>query len=98
MTYPDVFLFSRMSWFVYMIKSEVDGTIYKGVSENFIKRLNEHNLGLTQFTSSKKPWSLIYVEKMNSKRDALIREKKLKRQNRKYLTWLIDQPNNLLKK
>ncbi len=86
-----------MPYFVYIIESLADGDYYKGITENLVKRLEEHNAGLSFFTSQKTPWILRYVESFECKRDALIREKQLKRQNRKYLTWLFDQPSNLLK-
>jgi predicted GIY-YIG superfamily endonuclease len=44
-----------MPWFVYMIKSEMNGVLYKGVTENYERRLNEHNQGNSQYTSSLRP-------------------------------------------
>jgi predicted GIY-YIG superfamily endonuclease len=42
------------------------------------------------------PWKLIFVIEFESKRDALIEEKRLKRSNKIYLQWLIKQPVNIL--
>ena len=86
-----------MSYYVYIIRSKVDGTLYKGSSADYIKRLHEHNSGLSRYTSSKIPWELIYVEIHESRTEALVRERKLKRCNRNYLLWLAEQPSNILK-
>ena len=42
-------------YFVYIIHSEKDGDYYKGFSTDVIKRLEEHNKGLSEFTASKRP-------------------------------------------
>jgi putative endonuclease len=85
-------------WHVYIIKSDVDNTYYKGVSGNYLKRLEEHNAGLPSYTSHKRPWKLIYAELHPNKASALIREKKLKQCKADYFEWLIKQPSNILLK
>jgi putative endonuclease len=87
-----------MGYFVYVIKSQVDGTLYKGFTTNYQNRILEHNNGLSRYTSSKTPWDLIYLEEFASKTDALKREKQLIRANKSYLLWLFEQPCNLLNK
>jgi putative endonuclease len=87
-----------MPWYVYIIESEIDADYYKGISENYLKRLDEHNKGLSTFTSTKRPWKLRYVEMFLTKKEALIRERKLKKQNRGYLEWLFSQKFNILNK
>ena len=87
-----------MSWYVYIIESEIDGDYYKGSTEDYLKRLEQHNNGLSKFTSVKRPWQLKYVEMLSTKKEALIREKQLKRQNRNYLEWLFSQKINILNK
>jgi len=83
--------------YVYIIQSEVDGTFYKGHSTNYLQRLEQHNAGLSQYTSRKIPWKLVYVEELPSKTEALQRERTLKKQNTGYLNWLITQSSNILK-
>jgi putative endonuclease len=85
-----------MPYYVYILKSLVDGTYYKGSTEDYIKRLQEHNSGLSQYTARKVPWVLIYVEQHPDKRSALIRERKLKRCKAEYFEWLVNQPTNFL--
>jgi putative endonuclease len=87
-----------MPWFVYIIESEVDGDFYKGTSENYYKRLDEHNKGLSIFTSTKRPWKLRFAQMFPTKKETLVREKQLKRQNRRYLEWLVSQSVNILNK
>ena len=87
-----------MPYFVYMIESETDGTLYKGFSMDAESRLAEHNAGLSTYTSTKLPWKLVFVQGFDTKRAALIQEKKLKRCNRTYLDWLIKSTANDLNK
>ncbi len=56
----------------------MDGDYYIGVSENVQLRLEQHNAGLFAFTSTKKPWLLVYVAEQIDKRTALIERKELK--------------------
>jgi putative endonuclease len=85
-------------YYVYIIESVSSGIFYKGSTENYEKRLEEHNAGWNQFTRGKGPWKLIFVQEFDDKRDALIQEKKLKRCNKEYLRWLIEEPKNILRK
>ena len=85
-------------YYVYTIQSEKDKTLYKGYTSDYRKRLQEHNDGLSHYTSAKIPWKLIYVEEVEAKSEALIRERKLKRCNQTYLLWLVEQKSNILKK
>ena len=84
-------------FYVYILESEIDGDFYKGSTEDYVKRIAEHNRGESQFTRSKMPWKLIFVREFNDKRAALIEEKRLKKCNKEYLRWLILQPVNVLK-
>ena len=85
-----------MPYYVYILLSEVDGTFYKGSASDYLKRFAEHNAGVSRYTSAKMPWKLIYVEEHPDKKNALIREKKLKRCKADYFQWLINQPTNIL--
>jgi putative endonuclease len=87
-----------MPWFVYIIQSEMDGTYYKGSSQDPYKRLLQHNAGESNYTSSKIPWKLVYLEELDSKKEMLIRERKLKRGNADYFFQLIQGDKNLLNK
>ena len=94
--YAEIAESSLKMYYVYIIESLVDGDFYKGSTNNYAKRLEEHNGGKSKFTSSKMPWKLIYVEAFETRKESLIKEKKLKRCNKEYLKWLITQPGNIL--
>ena len=85
-----------MYYFVYIIKSESFDIFYKGYTSNPEKRLFEHNSNQSRYTSNKGPWKLVYLEKYKTKREALIREKKIKRYNSDYIRSLILQQSNFL--
>ena len=78
-------------FFVYIIRSLNSGILYKGYSTQPEKRLEEHNSGRSRYTSDKGPWELVYLERFETKRDALIREKQIKRYNPVYLNKLIEE-------
>src|SRR5204862_135493 len=65
-----------MSYYVYIIQSQLDFSYYKGYSENPLLRLHQHNNKECNYTSNKTPWALVYIEEMTSKTGALIREKR----------------------
>lgn len=52
--------------------------LYIGFSTDLKNRFNKHNNGLVKSTKPYIPWKLVYYEAYKDKRDALIREKKLK--------------------
>jgi len=65
-------------FYVYVIKSKKDGTLYIGLTEDLRKRFSEHNQGLSRYTKSRRPFALVYYEAYASEKDARMRERKLK--------------------
>jgi putative endonuclease len=65
-------------FFVYAIKSQMDGRIYVGLTVDVSKRVDEHNSGKTKSTKGYPPWQLIYTEVLPSRIEARAREKYLK--------------------
>lgn len=53
------------------------------------RRITEHNLGLSHYTSSGCPWNLVYLQEVDSKKEAIIEERRLKKLNRKSIEKLI---------
>jgi putative endonuclease len=86
-----------MQFYIYIIQSKIDQSYYKGFSENYLERLNQHNDGWSKYTSRKKPWRLVYVELFESKSEALKREKTLKKYSHSQILMLIQSQKNLLK-
>ena len=69
---------------------------YKGFTSDVLRRLEEHNSSIGKYTSEKGPWTLVFKHSFISKSDALKYERMLKRQNHKYLDWLIASEKNEL--
>jgi putative endonuclease len=67
---------------------------YKGFTSDVLRRLEEHNSSIGKYTSEKGPWTLVFKHSFISKSDALKYERMLKRQNHKYLDWLIASEKN----
>lgn len=67
-----------MFFYIYLLKSKKDNSFYIGFVENLKERIEKHNQGMVQSTKNLRPMELIYFEGYKSKRDALIREKRLK--------------------
>jgi len=65
-------------YFVYVLKSEKDDRLYKGMTNNIKRRIYEHNIGKHKSTRPFKPWKLVYQESFDSRVEARRREKYLK--------------------
>jgi len=67
-------------YYVYLLASKKHGTIYLGVTNDLIKRVYEHKLGMVKgFTKQYKVQKLVYYEVTNDIKEAITREKKLKK-------------------
>jgi putative endonuclease len=84
-----------MPYYVYIIANTTDNELYKGYSENPLERLKQHNQGDAQFTATKKNWKIVALFKFDTKKEALIFEKKIKRWNRTRLDKLIASSSNI---
>lgn len=56
----------------------MDGRIYIGITNNLMRRIDEHNNGHTRSTKAYAPWTLVHIEKMRNRIEARKREKYLK--------------------
>jgi putative endonuclease len=66
-------------FYVYIIQSETNSSRYYGFTERKPKnRVIEHNGNPHHYTANKGPWVLIFLREFDSKREALLFEKKLK--------------------
>ena len=84
-------------YYVYILRSAVDHSFYKGYTENPCQRLLQHNNGESAYTRKKIPWELVYVELFSSKKEALIREKNLKKATIQRIEALIAHPKNIVR-
>jgi putative endonuclease len=62
-----------------VLKSEKDGSLYIGYSDDLKRRFVEHNEKKNVSTKNKAPFQLVYYESYRSKADARHREDMLKR-------------------
>jgi len=65
-------------FYVYILKSKLDGKFYTGFTSNLKKRFKDHVLGNVASTKTRRPLELFYYEAYQSKEHALKREKFLK--------------------
>ncbi|TDS10943.1 putative endonuclease [Maribacter caenipelagi] len=78
-------------FYVYILKSEVDGRLYKGMTTDLQKRIEQHNLGNNKSTKGFLPWVLVYKEEFETRVEAREREKYFKSGvGREYLQNIIN--------
>ncbi|MGB3340007.1 MAG: GIY-YIG nuclease family protein [bacterium] len=65
-------------YYVYILRSMKNDSIYIGCTGDITKRFDEHIKGLNRSTLRMLPLEIIYVEVFKSKKDAFLREKRLK--------------------
>jgi putative endonuclease len=63
---------------VYVLYSAKLKKRYIGSTQNIVKRLKHHNLGLDRWSQRGIPWVLIYQENFLTRSEAVIREKYFK--------------------
>ena len=81
-------------FFVYILASKRNGTLYVGVTNNLARRLSEHKLKLVPgFTRKYKIDQLVYFEAFGCISDARTREHSLKRWRRAWKIALIEKLN-----
>ncbi|RZK48612.1 MAG: GIY-YIG nuclease family protein [Pedobacter sp.] len=87
-----------MVHYVYIIRSLSSGIFYRGYSLDPIARLEQHNEGLSSYTSGKGPWELVYIEAFEDKKPALVRERSLKKYSRAQLQIVITSDKNIVER
>jgi len=65
-------------FYVYILKSEKDGNLYIGSTNDLKRRFLEHNKGSCESTKNRKPFKLVYYESYAIEKDAREREHNLK--------------------
>ena len=65
-------------FYVYVIQSTANGTLYTGQTSNLRNRLKSHNLGGSRYTKNRGPWKLLHAEEYSTRSEAMKREKYLK--------------------
>jgi putative endonuclease len=79
-----------MSYYVYILKSQKDGSYYIGHTQNLNSRLERHNQGRVKYTKSKRPWKLAYLERYPDRSSAMAREEEIKnRKSKAFIDCLV---------
>ena len=82
------------SYFVYILASAFNGTLYIGVTNDLIRRVVEHKAGIVKgFTKQYSVHRLVYFEQTDSVEAAIAREKQLKNWHRAWKKNLIERDN-----
>jgi putative endonuclease len=82
------------TYFLYILASRKNGTLYVGVTNQLLRRVQEHRDGLLPgFTKKYAVKLLIYFEVHSDINEAIAREKRMKRWLRAWKINLIEQKN-----
>jgi len=80
--------------YVYILASDRNGTLYVGVTNDIARRMYEHRNDLVDgFTKRYAVHKLVWYELHNDINQAILREKRIKKWNRKWKLRLIEEVN-----
>ncbi len=81
-------------YFVYILASKRNGTLYIGVTNNLLKRVHQHKNDIAEgFTKKYNVHKLVYYETFGRIQDAITREKRMKKWKRQWKMELIEKSN-----
>jgi len=82
------------TYLVYILASKRNGTLYVGITNELTRRMFEHKSGLINgFTKKYSIDKLVYFESTSDVNAAILREKRLKKWERKWKIELIEKLN-----
>ncbi len=82
------------NYYVYILTQSQNSVFYVGVTNNLIRRIDEHKMELIDgFTKKYNVKMLVYYEHFNSIYDAISREKVIKKWKRQYKISAIERMN-----
>ncbi|MEA2902727.1 MAG: putative endonuclease [Alphaproteobacteria bacterium] len=83
-----------MSFYVYLLASRRNGTLYVGMTDNLAKRIWMHRTGvLAGFTKQYGVKMLVWYEQHETRESAFARERQVKKWNRAWKLKLIEHSN-----
>jgi len=83
-----------MNYYVYIMASQKNGTLYVGVTNDLVRRVYEHKNNLTDgFTKQYAVHTLVWFESTESIEAAITREKQLKNWKREWKIALFEPTN-----
>jgi len=82
------------NYYIYILASKKNGTLYIGVTGDLIKRVDEHKQNtVAGFTKKYNVHTLVYYEVFQDIEEAILREKQMKKWNRSWKINLIEEKN-----
>ncbi len=83
-----------MSYYVYLLASERNGTLYVGMTNDLVRRVWEHKSNVVEgFTKRYRVHTLVWFESAEEPAAAILREKQIKKWSRRWKLDLIEQEN-----
>ncbi|MDP3973480.1 MAG: GIY-YIG nuclease family protein [Candidatus Daviesbacteria bacterium] len=83
-----------MYYYVYILASGINGTLYIGVTDNLVRRVWEHKHDLVEgFTKKYDIHDLVYYGQHQDINEAILREKQMKKWKRYWKIKLINKMN-----
>jgi putative endonuclease len=83
-----------MSYYVYIMASERNGTLYIGMTNDLVRRVHEHKSDvIAGFSKTYGVHNLVYYEVAETAAVAIAREKRLKKYKRGWKCNLIEKDN-----
>ncbi|HEY7998289.1 MAG TPA: GIY-YIG nuclease family protein [Pseudolabrys sp.] len=83
-----------MTFFVYIVASKRNGTLYIGMTDDLMKRAWQHRHGgVAGFTREYGVKTLVWYETHESRESAIMRERQMKKWNRAWKLELIEKTN-----
>ncbi len=84
----------KENFYVYILSSQKNGTLYIGVASNLIQRVYQHKEGQVDgFTKKYGVKTLVYYEIHQTAESAIVREKQIKEWKRNWKLELIEKSN-----
>jgi putative endonuclease len=81
-------------FYVYILASGRNGTLYTGVTNDLVRRVHEHRAGVVPgFTRKYGVRQLVWYENVPTAHDAITAEKRIKRWRRRWKLELIERTN-----
>ena len=83
-----------MSFYVYILASRRNGTLYIGMTDDLVRRVWEHRIGAVPgFTRKYGVKMLVWYEQHETRETAFHRERQIKKWNRAWKLRLIERSN-----
>jgi putative endonuclease len=89
---------NKKKYFIYIMTNVNKSVLYIGITSNLPKRIYEHKRGIDETSFTKKYFlnRLVYYEIFENPKQAIAREKQLKKWKREWKEVLIDNANKYL--